>query len=200
MNYELKPNKRQLQYQHTLENIRSAVDELVSEKGFEAMTIRDICQRAGIKTGGFYHHFASKDDLLFDRYHRVNEYFKAYYKTNIQGKSSIEGLRLLIEAFFDYLKSRVLPMMIQYNRTYNANQAAWESKEPSACAEISLQLIEQGQQTGEFKREYPAKDINDFLWCLIDGAVLKYCATQGVFLSDGVLEQMLDGWIESLRS
>jgi AcrR family transcriptional regulator len=34
------------------------------EKGYEAATINDIMARAGVSKGGFYHHFASKEELL----------------------------------------------------------------------------------------------------------------------------------------
>lgn len=33
-------------------------------KGYEATTVADIIARAGVSKGGFYHHFASKEDLL----------------------------------------------------------------------------------------------------------------------------------------
>jgi len=37
---------------------------LFFERGYEATTINDIIARAGISKGGFYHHFASKEDVL----------------------------------------------------------------------------------------------------------------------------------------
>ncbi|MFQ7450473.1 MAG: TetR/AcrR family transcriptional regulator [Flavonifractor plautii] len=38
--------------------------ELARENSFDKVSVRDICQRAGITTGAFYHHFRSKEDLL----------------------------------------------------------------------------------------------------------------------------------------
>lgn len=37
---------------------------LFFSKGYEATTISDIMERAGVSKGGFYHHFAGKEDLL----------------------------------------------------------------------------------------------------------------------------------------
>ena len=37
---------------------------LFFSKGFEATTVADIMDRAGVSKGGFYHHFTAKDDLL----------------------------------------------------------------------------------------------------------------------------------------
>jgi AcrR family transcriptional regulator len=33
-------------------------------KGYEATTVADIMERAGVSKGGFYHHFSAKEDLL----------------------------------------------------------------------------------------------------------------------------------------
>jgi AcrR family transcriptional regulator len=37
---------------------------LFFSKGYESTTVTDIMERAGVSKGGFYHHFAAKDDLL----------------------------------------------------------------------------------------------------------------------------------------
>ncbi|MEU4248205.1 TetR/AcrR family transcriptional regulator [Amycolatopsis sp. NPDC026612] len=47
--------------------VRAAV-RLFAEKGFEATTVREIVEAAGVTKGGLYHYFESKDDLLFEIY------------------------------------------------------------------------------------------------------------------------------------
>lgn len=37
---------------------------LFFSKGYEATTVADIMEKAGVSKGGFYHHFTAKDDLL----------------------------------------------------------------------------------------------------------------------------------------
>lgn len=39
---------------------------LFREKGFERTTVRDIAAGVGIQSGSIFHHFASKDDILFN--------------------------------------------------------------------------------------------------------------------------------------
>ncbi len=58
--------RRKEQAQRTESAILNAALNLMREKGFEAVTVRDICKEAGITTGAFYHHFQSKEDL-FDK-------------------------------------------------------------------------------------------------------------------------------------
>lgn len=50
----------------TRERLRKAALQLFVEKGFRGSTIADIETRAGLapRAGGFYRHFASKDELL----------------------------------------------------------------------------------------------------------------------------------------
>lgn len=41
-----------------------AAQALFFSKGYEATTVTDIMNRAGVSKGGFYHHFNAKDDLI----------------------------------------------------------------------------------------------------------------------------------------
>lgn len=44
--------------------IREALIELIEEKGFETLTVKDLCGKAGINRGTFYIHYQDKYDLL----------------------------------------------------------------------------------------------------------------------------------------
>ncbi|MGG3466319.1 TetR/AcrR family transcriptional regulator [Neobacillus pocheonensis] len=48
----------------TKESIRDALVELIDEKGFEAITVKDITTRAKINRGTFYAHYHDKFDLM----------------------------------------------------------------------------------------------------------------------------------------
>ena len=56
--------RRQAQARQTERNILQAALTLMRERGFDKVSIRDICKQAGITTGAFYHHFPSKESLL----------------------------------------------------------------------------------------------------------------------------------------
>lgn len=46
--------------------LKEALFELIRERGYEKVSIRDIAERADVGRSTFYTHFASKEDLLFD--------------------------------------------------------------------------------------------------------------------------------------
>lgn len=51
--------------QRTRELLQQAMIELVVEKGYEAISIQDITDRANVARTTFYLHYADKDELLF---------------------------------------------------------------------------------------------------------------------------------------
>ena len=53
--------KRQTQ---TKTAINTALTQLLQEVGFEQLTVRQLCQRAGINRGTFYLHYQDKFDLM----------------------------------------------------------------------------------------------------------------------------------------
>ncbi|MBX7079219.1 MAG: TetR/AcrR family transcriptional regulator; helix-turn-helix transcriptional regulator [Nannocystaceae bacterium] len=57
----------------TRERLRDALVSLVLERGWEAVSVREVCERADIGRSTFYVHFADKEELLlsgFDELHR----------------------------------------------------------------------------------------------------------------------------------
>lgn len=74
------------------ENRRRILDEasrLFREKGFDAVSVAEVMKAAGLTHGGFYGHFASKDDLVAQTL--------AYVLTPGTGREG--GLRAYLDAY-----------------------------------------------------------------------------------------------------
>lgn len=56
--------KEDRRIQRSRESLHHALVELVLEKGYEAVTIKDIVERANVGRSTFYAHYNSKEDLL----------------------------------------------------------------------------------------------------------------------------------------
>jgi AcrR family transcriptional regulator len=60
------PKKTDRRIQRTRAALRQALKELISEKGYDRLTIEEITQRADLSRATFYVHYKGKDDLLLD--------------------------------------------------------------------------------------------------------------------------------------
>ena len=55
---------RQKQAMTTKRKLLYTAYELIREEGYPALTIRRLCEKSGVSTGAFYHHYSSKEDLI----------------------------------------------------------------------------------------------------------------------------------------
>lgn len=68
--------RRREQAQETERKILNAALALMRERGFDKVSVRDICKAAGITTGAFYHHFPSKESLLESGFGPMDDYMR----------------------------------------------------------------------------------------------------------------------------
>ena len=64
MKQEAELSKQQKKSQETKERIFRAAKDILQKHGYEQLSIKNICEEAGVSNGSFYHHFKTKDDLL----------------------------------------------------------------------------------------------------------------------------------------
>src|SRR5512137_1096833 len=56
----------QLRGEETRSHILDVAGELFAERGYDATSVADICARAGVTKGAFYHHFKSKQAVFLE--------------------------------------------------------------------------------------------------------------------------------------
>ncbi|MZR62176.1 TetR/AcrR family transcriptional regulator [Alcanivorax sp. DP30] len=77
----------------------SAAAHLFRDKGFDRTTVRDIAASVGIQSGSIFHHFKSKEDILYAVMEEVIHFNTARLEQAVAAESTAEGrLRALIRA------------------------------------------------------------------------------------------------------
>ncbi len=60
----------QVRSEESRKRILSVAMECFTTRGYDATGIAELCARAGLSKGGFYHHFRSKEEVFLDLYRR----------------------------------------------------------------------------------------------------------------------------------
>lgn len=72
-------NKSESKYFNTALLMNQALLELLDKKDYEFITIKEICQKAGVNRSTFYLHYENIDDLLVETIETINKKFQSTF-------------------------------------------------------------------------------------------------------------------------
>ena len=90
--------------QVTREKLLKAAIKLVNRDGMKQLTVRNICDEAGLSTGSFYNLFSGKEDLIS---YYLKYAFAPYREKALEGSDEygpVERVLLLYRAYVEYCK------------------------------------------------------------------------------------------------
>lgn len=82
--------KKDRRIERTQQLIRGALLSLIREKGFEALTVQEIIDRANVGRATFYAHFDNKEDLLISGFDDLRASLKALQRDAMTRGRTIE--------------------------------------------------------------------------------------------------------------
>jgi AcrR family transcriptional regulator len=141
-----------------LVKIFNAALTLGNQKGFKAMSLRDLSAEAGLSMGALYTYFQSKDELLHMIQRQGRMVVKRVLRGQIQGVDDPRAkLRRAIQAHL-YLSEVMQPWFyFSYMETKNlAKEERKRAIEAELFTEkILIDIVKQGQETGAFRPVEP---------------------------------------------
>jgi len=182
--------------------------KLFSLKGFESTSLHDILSAAKASKGGFYNHFASKEDLFQDV---LIEARRIWRKRNLSGldevKESTGKLKKLLENFRDryLLDANNFPggcIFITF-AVELGDQRPHLSKEVHkgfiGLKNMIKRLIEEGRELGELRNGADPNTITEILFNGMLGASVGYNANKSVEGLKKSINSLID-YLENLKS
>ncbi|HQA51139.1 MAG TPA: TetR/AcrR family transcriptional regulator [Syntrophomonadaceae bacterium] len=139
--------------QQTREKIFQAALGLIKERGYEQTTLVDICKAAGIASGTFYHHFASKQDILIEYVKEESRDLMNYYES-LPKESYAEAFLQVMDyqaLYFErkgteFVSTFYSIMLLSRNSVYNYGEFSLLS--------IIYDCCDKGQKQGEFTQQF----------------------------------------------
>jgi AcrR family transcriptional regulator len=180
---------------------------LFSLKGFLSTSITDILEAADTSKGGFYNHFASKEDLFFQV---LDEARRIWREKNLLGLDEIESpigkTKKLLENYRDrYLKdTENFPGGCVFV-TFSVELA---DQRPQLAKEVNRgfiglkgmlkRLLDEGRKLGELGSDVSTSAITEMLFAGMVGTCVIYGVDKSTASLDRSINTLID-YLENLR-
>ena len=174
--------------------LEAAVTQFAS-CGFQAASVADIMRTADMGLGTFYNYFASKEDLL----HCLLDGLAVQLRQHLQelqeqrkGHAEIWREMVMLTARLVGQNKYVLPLFLSAGEKAGGRELAAGTAEPSSSADgpevyqmdtghahgpaflgMFLQLVQAGQQSGEFRNDVSAEIITEMFHSLFQAAAFS---------------------------
>lgn len=165
--------------EETKERILHQAASLFNTQGYAGASISDIMRVTGLKKGGIYNHFQSKDELALQAFDYAIDLIRQRYGDALKNKRhAVERLQAIISVFSANIENPAIeggcPLMNAAVESDDAHpmlrqraQTAMDSWRNMVC-----KVIQKGIARGEIRPEVKADEVASVMISLLEGAVM----------------------------
>lgn len=179
---------RREQAQETKKLLFNSAYQLLSEKEFDKITIRDIVKKANVSIGTFYNYYSTKLDVYYETYFFSDKFFEETVKPEL---AQMTDVREKILKFFEYyaLYNSDLSDLSLTRVLYNSNNKCFDRHSDIGMIPILTSILEEGLETGILKSSKTAAQLSQFFMISVRGQVYHWCTNDGNYnLKEAVAE------------
>ncbi len=136
----------------TRQSIINTAAGLFSQKGFTAVTMKDICEVCKLSRGGLYRHFGSTKEIFIEVLERdennAEESIDQAIALGLSAKRLLEGFFQLQKNDIAYSKNRIEVAVYEFSVAY-PDQKEYLEERYHSTVRIFAKLIDYGQKKGE---------------------------------------------------
>ena len=192
-------SKRKRQANATRRKIEQSAIELLKDNSLDEIGVTDICEKAGVSVGSFYHYFPSKDFVIFS-IDECNERVEAFQKSAQFTDNACDNILMTFRDQLEYVLGSIgIETQVQLFKSqllqYKFGNTDFFTGRP--LEKLLTSLYETGVRNGEFIQDYPASVVIGNVLHLYRGFVFDWCVRNGSF---SLVDETLNGIFLFLRS
>ena len=179
-----------------------AVNRLLAEKGFDAMTVDEVAAQVGIAKASLYKHFPSKEDLAAAAMVRVMRRAQDFISSLPPQADPLENLRAVVRWVLQVKLAGDMPTLPSQNSSLRATLMANQDY-MDGLMEVSDCLgawIEAAQAAGQLSPKLPAIAILYTFFARACDSVVEFLQMGGLFTDEQITELVLTTCFEGLNA
>jgi AcrR family transcriptional regulator len=157
--------------------ILAAAVDLFAEQGYDGTSVAQVIARAGVAKGGFYHHFASKEQLLYEVYgDLIAEQLRRMDAILARGEPAPATLRALIVDLVETTAASARPALVfwrERNRLGDERTAEYR-RARRRYHDAVRRLVRDGQTDGAFAAVASADTVTFTIFGFVNELPLWY--------------------------
>ena len=146
---------------------------LFAQRGYDKVSVADICREVGVTVGVFYHYFSTKSDVFHQLSLDMDERIRAFHPVSEHALGQIaEILHLSAEITRDIGVDTMSVILTPANHLVYANNLS---------AKTIRAIVEAGQRSGEISTADTPLNQMRMIYTVLWGVVVFWCAEKGSF-------------------
>ena len=179
-----------------------AVNRLLAEKGFDAMTVDEVAANVGIAKASLYKHFPSKEDLAAAAMVLVMRRARDFFASLPDDAAPLDNLRSAARWTMELKLAGDMPSLPSHNSTLRATLMS-NTDYMDGLIEVSDRLggwIEAAQANGTISRKLPAIAVLYTLYARACDPVLEFLQMGGQHSNAEIIELVLCTCFDGLNA
>jgi len=173
--------KRKLQAIETKGIVFEAAVRLFKEKGYDNVSVNEICAEAGISVGGFYHHFRTKEDIVIESFYNIDKFMAHAASELSEVKCSIDHIVDYLGYFANYVNYQGMDFTCQLIKSEVSNARGFTTDMTRPIATNLERIVAEGQIKNEIRNDMTAGSIVNHILRYARGIALNWCVCRGSY-------------------
>ena len=182
--------------------IMRVVNQLLAEKGFDAMTVDEVAAKVGIAKASLYKHFPSKEDLAAAAMVRVMRRAQDFLQGLAPDAPALEQLRAVVRWTMELKLAGEMPSLPSQNSSLRATLVS-NTDYMNGLIEVSDRLgawIEAAQAEGVINTKLPAIAVLYTLYARACDPVLEFLKIGGQHSDSEIVDLVMSTCFDGLNT
>ena len=197
MGDKIELSRQQQKSKETKERIFRAAKRILQKNGYEELSIKNICEEAGVSNGSFYHHFKTKDDLLsyyIEDQPSINPDLLDLPRNAEEAKIAIIHVYL---NYVNYCRELGVEFISGYYDTKNqALNPASRAERPYPIVTVQT-YVEKAMREGIVRLNVSIEEFTTDIRMIVIGNVFEWCLRGGNADFEGYMRRSLGKYLDS---
>ena len=198
MKEQIQLSRQQQKSRETREKIFQAAKRILQKEGYEELSIKNICEEAGVSNGSFYHHFKTKDDLL-------SYYIEEQPQIDpglLELPGSVAGVKKgIIQVYMNYVRycrQLGVEFMAEYYDTKNqALNTSIRTERPYPIVTVQT-YVEKAVEAGVVRLNVQVDEFTTDIRMIVIGNVFEWCIKHGEADFEGNMSRSLGKYLDAV--